>query len=109
MERLVARITINAVHEWGLPVPVCNHVWYAAEGPFHLAWPERKVALDVVGGGIVLVADRREAMRRRYNRAAANGWLVLRVSKLERMEDVKEWLEAAWKFRQGWLPKKMET
>jgi very-short-patch-repair endonuclease len=71
----------------GLPAPVREHRFAVSIGRrwrFDLAWPDRKLAVEVEGGTWVAGRHSRgagmESDMEKYNLAALDGWKVLRVS-----------------------------
>ena len=69
----------------GLPVPDREVVFARPRRwRFDLAWPDRKLAVEVEGGGYVYGRHARpagfEADCEKYNEAALLGWTVLRVT-----------------------------
>ncbi|OQC57677.1 MAG: hypothetical protein BWX54_01130 [Verrucomicrobia bacterium ADurb.Bin018] len=68
-----------------LPLPVREYVFAnPRRWRFDLAWPERKIAVEIEGGVWILGRHQRpDGFRRdidKYNRATLLGWRVLRVT-----------------------------
>ncbi len=84
----------------GLPAPVFEHRFHPSrKWRFDIAWPERRVAVEVEGGiwtqGRHTRASGYNKDREKYNTAAAMGWQVLRyapceVCMAETIEQIKQ-------------------
>lgn len=69
----------------GLPPPTLEHCFHESrKWRFDLAWPERKLAVEVEGGTFVAGRHNRgagyEKDCEKYNEAVLAGWTVLRVT-----------------------------
>ena len=89
----------------GIPAPTREHKFLPDRRfRFDFAWPERKVAVEVEGGTFVSGRHNRPMSMakdmEKYNLAAIDGWLVLRVTPHQiKSLDALRWIKAALKAR----------